>query len=184
MASEGNALLLKTSEITARLADDFAALQSARRPGNAIEEKTRLEEQANQTRKEIEDIGGWYYACENAPAVAWPESKVQHSLGIYGQPMCDGCKKYALDHSTIFADFIYCLHEVSSEKICFKNRFQRGSRQERLLLAAPLLFSSYTLHRAPVCHKKKGLHISENLAASAIHFPVNTPPPLPFLAQK
>ena len=85
MASGGNTQVLKTSEVTARLADDLAALQSARRPGNAIEEKTRLEEQANQTRKEIEDIGGWYYACENAPAVAWPESKVQHHWGKYGQ---------------------------------------------------------------------------------------------------
>ncbi len=126
MASEGNALLLKTSEITARLADDLAALQLARRTGNDKEEETRLEEQVNQTRREIDDIGGWYYGCENAPAVAWPESNVQHDWGTYGQPMCDGCKRWALDYSTISADFNYCLHEVSSEKICVNGVRDQG----------------------------------------------------------
>jgi ankyrin repeat protein len=125
-ASEGNALLLKTSEITARLAGDLVALQSARRTGNDKEEETRLEEQVKQTRKEIDDIGGWYYGCKNAPAVAWPESKVKHAWGTYGQPMCDGCKKYALDHSTISADLNYCLHEVSSEKVCFNGVRDKG----------------------------------------------------------
>jgi hypothetical protein len=41
MASEGNALLLKTSEITARLAGDLVALQSARRTGNDKEKEKR-----------------------------------------------------------------------------------------------------------------------------------------------
>jgi ankyrin repeat protein len=117
--SEGNALLLKTSEITARLADDLVALQSARRTGKDKEEEKRLENKVQQTRKEINEIGGWYYGSENAPAVAWPEPTVKHDWGAYGQPMCDGCKKYGLDHSTISADFNYCLHEVSSEKECF-----------------------------------------------------------------
>ncbi len=126
MASEGDALWLKTSEITARLADDLAALQSARRTGNYKEEETRLEDKVRHTRKEIEAIGGWYYGCENAPAVAWPESEVKHSWGTYGQPMCYGCKRYALDYSTISADFNYCLHEVSSEKICFNGVRDEG----------------------------------------------------------
>jgi hypothetical protein len=93
MASEGNALLLKTSEITVHLTGDLDTLQSARRTGNDKEAETILEEQVKQTRKEIDDIGGWYYGCENAPAVAWPESKVKHAWGTYGQPMCDACKK-------------------------------------------------------------------------------------------
>jgi hypothetical protein len=33
--------------------------------------------------------------------------------------MCAVCKKYGLDHSTISADLNYCLHEESSEKVCF-----------------------------------------------------------------
>ncbi len=70
MTSGGNAEVLKTSEVTAGMADDLAALQSARRPGHDKEVETRLKEQVKQTRKEIDDIGGWYYACENAPAVA------------------------------------------------------------------------------------------------------------------
>ena len=124
--SEGKALLLKTSEITARLADDLVALQSARRTGKDKEEEKRLENKVQQTRKEINEIGGWYYGCENAPAVAWPESKVKHAWGTYGQPMCDGCKKYALDHSSISADLNYCLHEVSSEKECFNGVRDKG----------------------------------------------------------
>jgi hypothetical protein len=35
-------------------------------------------------------------------------------------------KKYALDHSTISADFNYCLHEVSSEKVCFNGVRDKG----------------------------------------------------------
>jgi hypothetical protein len=127
MASEENALLLKTSEITARLADDLVELQSARRTGNDKEEEARLENKVKQTRKEIDDIGGWYYGCENAPAVPWPESNVlNHGWVKYGQPMCYGCKRYALDYSTISADLNYCLHEVSSEKICFNGVRDQG----------------------------------------------------------
>ena len=69
MASEGNALLLKTIEVTARLADDLAAFQSARRTGNDKKEETRLKGKVKQTRQEIDDIGGWYYGCDNASAV-------------------------------------------------------------------------------------------------------------------
>jgi hypothetical protein len=126
MANEENVLLLKTSDITAHLTGDLVALQSAHRTGLDKGEETILEEQVKQTRKEIDDIGGWYYGCENAPAVAWPESKVQHDWGKYGQPMCDGCKKYALDYNTISADLNYCLHEVSSEKVCFNGVRDKG----------------------------------------------------------
>jgi hypothetical protein len=66
-----------------RLAGDLVALQSARRTGNDREEETILEEQVKQIRKEIDDIGGWYYGCENATAVAWPESRVKHAWGKY-----------------------------------------------------------------------------------------------------
>ncbi len=100
--------------------------------------------------------------------------------------MCDGCKKYALDHSTISADFIYCLHEVSSEKICLKNRFQRDSRQRQVLLAAPPFFpSSYTLHRAPVplYVKKKRSSTSQKILPPPL-FPSTYSPPLFWLKNK
>ncbi len=126
MASEGNAHLLKTSEITARLAEALTKLQSARRIGKDKEEETRLVNHVNQTRKEIDEMAGWYYGRKNAPAVAWPESKVKHAWGTYGQPMCDGCKKYGLDHSTVSADLNYCLYEVSSEKECFNGVRDKG----------------------------------------------------------
>jgi hypothetical protein len=116
MVGKGSEDLRGTLEITKRLADDLAALQSARRTGNDREEETRLEEQVKQTRQEIDDIGGWYYGCQNAPAVAWPEAEVKHDWGKYGQPMCEKCKRYKLDHSTISADFNYTLYEKSSAK--------------------------------------------------------------------
>jgi hypothetical protein len=139
MTSEGNAHLLKTSEITARLVNELAALQTARQSARRTvnkeetkleamkrkqgykEEETRLENKVQQTRKEIDEIGGWYYGRKDAPAVAWPESKVKHDWGneTYGQPMCADCKKYGLDHSKIVNDLKYCLHEESSEKVCF-----------------------------------------------------------------
>ncbi len=69
------------------LADELAALQSARqsprptdqdkegktRIENKVhdkEEETRLENKVKQTRKEIDEIGGWYYGRKDAPAVA------------------------------------------------------------------------------------------------------------------
>jgi hypothetical protein len=116
MVDEGSEHLRGTLEITKRLVDVLEDLQFYRRKGNRKEDEARAEKEVQRIRKEIDDINGWYYGRQNAPAVAWPESQVTHDWGKYGQPMCVACKKYGLDHSTISADFDYVLYQISSEK--------------------------------------------------------------------
>jgi len=53
--------------------------------------------------------------------------------------MCNTCKKYCLDHTTISADLNYVLHEESSEKACFngvrdKDRKRPGGQGEGMRL--------------------------------------------------
>jgi hypothetical protein len=105
-----------TLEITKRLVDALEDLQFYRRKGNRKQDEASAEKEVQRIRKEFDEINGWYYGRQNAPAVAWPESQVTHDWGKYGQPICDACKKYGLDHSTISADFNYVLYETSSEK--------------------------------------------------------------------
>ena len=116
MVGKGSEDLRGTLEITKRLADVLEELQRDRRKGNHKEDEARLENQVHLIREEIDGINGWYYGRRNAPAVAWPEAEVKHDWGKYGQPMCEKCKRYKLDHSTISADFNYTLYEKSSEK--------------------------------------------------------------------
>ena len=116
MVDEGSEDLRGTLEITKRLVDVLEDLQFYRRKGNRKEDEARAEKEVQLIRREIDDINGWYYGRQNAPAVAWPESQVKHDWGKYGQPICIACKKYGLDHSTISADFNYVLYETSSEK--------------------------------------------------------------------
>jgi serine/threonine protein kinase len=112
----GSEDLRGTLEITKRLANVLTELQKSRGKGNRKEDEGRLENQVQLIREEIDQINGWYYGRQNAPAVAWPEAQVKHDWGKYGQPMCEKCKRYKLDHSTISADFNYVLYEMSSEK--------------------------------------------------------------------
>jgi hypothetical protein len=112
----GSEHLRGTLEIMKRLVDVLEVLQFHRRQGKFKEDEARAEKEVQLIRKEIDEIDGWYYGRQNAPAVAWPVAKVTHDWGKYGQPICDACKKYGLDHSTISADFNYVLYETSSEK--------------------------------------------------------------------
>jgi len=58
--------------------------------------------------EEIEMVDGWFYGRKNqkkgsplgavVPIVEWPEDTVKHQWGSYGQPLCNSCKKYCLDH--------------------------------------------------------------------------------------
>jgi hypothetical protein len=116
MVDAGSEHLRGTLEITKRLVDVLEDLQMYRRKGNRKEDEASALQQVQRIRKEIDEINGWYYGRQNAPAVAWPESQVTHDWGKYGQPMCVVCKKYGLDHSTVSADFNYVLYETSSEK--------------------------------------------------------------------
>ncbi len=113
----GSKHLRGTLEIMKRLVDVLEVLQVYRRQGKRKEDEARLlEKEVQLIRKEIDQIDGWYYGRPNAPAVAWPVAEVTHDWGKYGQPICDACKKYGLDHSTVSADFNYVLYETSSEK--------------------------------------------------------------------
>ncbi len=112
----GSGHLRGTLAITKRLVDVLTELQKSRGEGNRKEDEGKLENQVQLIREEIDQINGWYYGRQNAPAVAWPEAQVKHDWGKYGQPMCEKCKRYKLDHSTISADFNYVLYEMSSEK--------------------------------------------------------------------
>jgi hypothetical protein len=71
-------------------------------------------------------MDGWFYGRKNAKKVPWPSDSVKHQWGTYGQPLCGGCKKYGLDHSTIDSDFHYIQSEASSEKTCFNGVRDRG----------------------------------------------------------
>ena len=112
----GSKHLRGTLKIMKRLVDVLEDLQYFRRKGNRKEDEARLEKEVQLIRKEIDEIDGWYYGRQNAPAVAWPKSQLTHDWGEYGQPICDACKKYGLDHSTVSTDFNYVLYEISSEK--------------------------------------------------------------------
>jgi hypothetical protein len=116
MVGAGRQDLRGTLEITKRLGDALKDLQRYRRKGNHKEDEAKREKEVKLIREEIERINGWYYGRKNAPAVEWPEAEVKHDLGRYGQPMCEKCKRYKLDHSTISADFNYVLYEISEEK--------------------------------------------------------------------
>ena len=122
------------SEITTRLARALAILSEAREGKDtaASEALAQCEEQVEKIRQEIEAIDGWFYGRKNANAVAWPPESVKHAYGSYGQPLCDKCKKYCLDYSTISANFDYVLNQASSEDKCFngvrdKNRNNSGA---------------------------------------------------------
>jgi hypothetical protein len=53
-------------------------------------------------------------------SIAWPDAAVKVNYGsfikIFSQPMCDACKSYSLDYSSIFADLHYIIHEAAVEK--------------------------------------------------------------------
>jgi serine/threonine protein kinase len=65
---------------------------------NSIES---LQAQVAKIRREIADQGGWFYGCTNAQ-VLWPPETVKHSFGSFKQPLCDRCREYCLDFTTIF----------------------------------------------------------------------------------
>ena len=113
------------SEITQRLAGVLAQLMDARRRQDAAQ-VSGLQDQVQKIRAEIEAIDGWFYGRKKVAAVAWPAESVEHQWGNYGQPLCKGCKKYSLDHSTISADLNYVLYEASSEKECFNGIRDKG----------------------------------------------------------
>ena len=118
------------SKITERLSQALSKLLEARRSTGEAKASVGtisfLEEEVKEIRQEIEVIDGWFYGRKNAKAVNWPHDSVKHQYGTYGQPLCECCKKYSLDYSTISADLNYVLHEESSEKECFNGVRDKG----------------------------------------------------------
>jgi len=117
----------KEGEITMRLASALVQLQQARKDPNICGVSLFLcEEVVQEIRNEIEIMDGWLYGRKTAKKVPWPSDSVEHQWGTYGQPLCSGCKKYGLDHSTIESDFHYIQFEASSETTCDNGIRDRG----------------------------------------------------------
>ena len=113
-------------KITLRLALALVQLQQARKDPNINGSLCSCKKVVREIRNEIETMDGWFYGRKNAKKVPWPSDSVKHQWGTYGQPLCGGCKKYGLDHSTIDSDFQYIQSEASSEKTCFNGVRDRG----------------------------------------------------------
>ena len=119
----------KEAEYTFRLANELAALKSARETKQPT--KPLLDKVAA-TRAEIEAFQGWVYGSLDElkairRSVAWPPESVSHARGSYGQPMCEQCKTLYLDFSSIWADLCYILFERASEKKCFNGTRDEGN---------------------------------------------------------
>lgn len=77
--------------------------------------------------------GFWFYGCNTHdtkfPKLDMPDWPPQSCIGNaseeFRQPMCERCRKYCLDWTSISEDFGYVLHERSSEK-----KFSNGIRDE------------------------------------------------------
>ena len=113
-------------KITLRLALALVQLQQARKDPKINGSLCSCKKVVREIRHEIEIMDGWFYGRKNAKKVPWPSDSVKHQWGTYGQPLCGGCKKYGLDHSTIDSDFHYIQSEASSEKTCFNGVRDRG----------------------------------------------------------
>ena len=72
-------------------------------------------------REGIKGSGGWYYGCDSQSVeiVEWPKATIEHAYGAFRQPLCEHCKRYRLDYTTISEDLDYVLHRASSVKKCF-----------------------------------------------------------------
>lgn len=99
-----------------------------------------LHDEVRQLREDMERRGFWYYGCNvlntkspKLDAPKWPplSCKVQASEE-FNQPMCERCRKYCLDWTSISEDFHYILHERSSEKTFSNGIRDKGRRDKNL----------------------------------------------------
>jgi hypothetical protein len=65
-------------------------------------------------RSEISAAGGWYYGLPNT--ISWPTQFVKVGFKTFKQPMCQACKDYCLDYSSISSDLHYITDEPAVEK--------------------------------------------------------------------
>jgi hypothetical protein len=95
---------------TEKLASALAELKQQRKQGATL----AAADVVKALRSDISTAGGWHYGMPNS--IAWPTDKVKVGARTFSQPMCDACKSYSLDYSSIFADLHYIIHEAAVEK--------------------------------------------------------------------
>ena len=113
----------KEAELTTRLAGDLEGLRKAQENDTEVELHLHKVEA---TRSELKSCGGWVYGSTESKAVDWPAEELTHEWGKYGQPLCNHCKNFCLDYSTIWADLAYILYDVTSELEFFNGVRDRG----------------------------------------------------------
>jgi serine/threonine protein kinase len=95
---------------TQKLASALAELKEQRKKGA----KLAAADVVKALRSDISALEGWHYGLPNS--ISWPTDKLKSGYRTYCQPMCKGCQDYCLDHSSIFADLHYIMHEPAVEK--------------------------------------------------------------------
>ena len=127
---------------TRNLADALARFEEARRNGFSLPNDAMvlegLEKDVKDLRNEMDGQGEWFYGCDDKD-VMWPEEARKHERGYFTQPMCDRCRRYALDHSTVWAHFHYTVHERASGKECPNGKRDDGNENMTIedFVAAP-----------------------------------------------
>jgi serine/threonine protein kinase len=115
---------------TRKLASALAELKEQRKNGVPLAAADAIK----RLRADISGAGGWYYGMPNA--VVWPDDAVKVCYGTFtktfSQPMCDACKAYNLDYSSISADLRYIIHEPAVEKQEWNGVRDRGRAGYRL----------------------------------------------------
>ena len=104
----------KEAAATLRLKTALAELREQRKKGAA----QLAAADVAKARSDISTAEGWHYGMPNS--IVWPDDTVKVDYGtftkIFSQPMCDACKTYSLDYSSISADLHYIMHEAAVEK--------------------------------------------------------------------
>ncbi len=95
---------------TQKLASALAELKEQRKKGA----KLAAADVVKALRSDISALEGWHYGLPNS--ISWPTDKLKSGYRTFCQPMCKGCQDYCLDHSSIFADLHYIIHEPAVEK--------------------------------------------------------------------
>ncbi len=70
----------------------------------------------NDLRSEISLAGGWHYGLPVPSSISWPAEFVKVGFRTFMQPMCQACRDYCLDYSSIVADLHYIVDEETVEK--------------------------------------------------------------------
>jgi serine/threonine protein kinase len=81
-------------------------------------------------RLEIRGAGGWHYGLPNT--ISWPVEFINFGFKTFKQPMCQACRDYCLDFSSIAFDLHYIVEEAAVEKIFWNGTRDSGRAGLRL----------------------------------------------------